>query len=151
VQNALDQDDKGWVIDGTYTNKLEDMVERQATDIICMSHSISWDLIISFIARACAGLDPPFMLYFPRLCIRTFLRLFGMKSPCSPGCGETVGEVFSLGETSIIWWCWTRHEPVRLQEATKYTLDGERWRRIGGWGSELKCWIEDIKRMVRDA
>lgn len=35
VQKALDQDERGWIIDGNYHSKLGDFVESQATDTIC--------------------------------------------------------------------------------------------------------------------
>ena len=35
VRAALDQDQRGWVVDGNYTSKLGSMVQDEATDIIC--------------------------------------------------------------------------------------------------------------------
>ncbi|RPD78404.1 hypothetical protein L226DRAFT_531749 [Lentinus tigrinus ALCF2SS1-7] len=83
VRAALDQDPRGWIVDGNFTAKLGGMVSDSATDII-------W-------------LDPPLVLYFPRLCWRTLLRLFGAAPQCSAGCEESVREVF-LSRDSILWW-----------------------------------------------
>ncbi len=49
------------------------------------------------------GLDPPLLLYFPRLCWRTFLRLLGFVPPCTTGCEESLWDIFFSRE-SIIWW-----------------------------------------------
>lgn len=97
------------------------------------------------------GLDPPFMLYFPRLCYRTFLRALGYRQPCSPGCDESWSNIFTLGEKSIIWWCWTNHDSMRERTRARFGKGVEGGRRIGGWGSELNAWLEDVKKMVRDA
>lgn len=35
VQKALDQHEHGWIVDGHYDSKLGDLVESQATDVIC--------------------------------------------------------------------------------------------------------------------
>ncbi|KAH9858992.1 hypothetical protein C2E23DRAFT_899291 [Lenzites betulinus] len=76
---------RGWVADGDYTRRLGGVVSNElgATDVI-------W-------------LDPPLLLYFPRLCWRTLVRLLGWGPPCSPGCEEAVSRVFSERD-SIIWW-----------------------------------------------
>ena len=55
------------------------------------------------VAPSFAGLDPPLVLYFPRLVLRTFLRLFRLAPPCSTGCEERASEVF-FSRASIIWW-----------------------------------------------
>ena len=39
VRAAMDQDPRGWVIDGNYTSKLGTIVSDEATDIICQSSS----------------------------------------------------------------------------------------------------------------
>ncbi len=56
------------------------------------------------------GLDPPLILYFPRLVCRTFLRLFRLAPPCSLGCEETASQVFFSRE-SMIWWYVVMHTP----------------------------------------
>jgi adenylate kinase family enzyme len=35
VQKALDQNERGWIVDGNYHTKLGGLVESQATDTIC--------------------------------------------------------------------------------------------------------------------
>lgn len=91
------------------------------------------------------------MLYFPRLCYRTLLRLLGVQPSCAAGCEESWSDVFTIGEKSIIWWCWTRHDIVRERHVGKFAEGTEGRHRIGGWGSELSRWLEDVKGMVRDA
>lgn len=97
------------------------------------------------------GLDPPFILYFPRICYRTFTRLLRYGEPCSPGCDESWGEVFTLGEKSILWWSWTHHSPYRQRQQAEMVSERfrEKTRRLGGWGGELESWINDIQEMVR--
>jgi hypothetical protein len=108
----------------------------------------------AFISRA--GLDPPLLLYFPRLVIRTFLRLFRLRPPCAPGCQERIGDIFSK-DSSIIWWCISNHWVNRKQNQDRMQQIGlgigreaerQRMRRIGGWGSELKQWLSDVQKMV---
>lgn len=97
------------------------------------------------------GLDPPLILYFPRLCIRTFLRLFSLEPPCSPGCPESFREVF-FSKKSIIWWCLSQHWVVRKREAENYQTDGLHVggirRRLGGWGGELERWKASVREMI---
>lgn len=40
VQTTLEQNRNGWVIDGNYTGHVGDLVDREATDIICMPPSV---------------------------------------------------------------------------------------------------------------
>ena len=35
VRSALDQSDRGWVVDGNYTRRLGPFLQEEATDIIC--------------------------------------------------------------------------------------------------------------------
>lgn len=102
------------------------------------------------------GLEPPLLLYFPRLVIRTFLRLFRRRPPCAPGCEEDVGGVF-FSKESIIWWCISNHwvnrarNKKRMQEiglGIGNNVERRRMRKIGGWGSELKRWLSDVQKMV---
>ena len=104
----------------------------------------------------CAGLDPPLLLYFPRLVIRTFLRLFRLRPPCAPGCEERIGEVF-FSKESIIWWCLSNHwinrkrnqdMMQRIGLGTGREVERRRMRRIAGWGSELKRWLGDVQKMM---
>ncbi|KAI0358708.1 hypothetical protein OH77DRAFT_1208164 [Trametes cingulata] len=131
VRAALDGNPRGWIVDGNYTSKLGGIVSDEATDII-------W-------------LDPPLLLYFPRLCWRTFLRLLRLRPPCSPGCEEMAREVF-FSSNSIIWWCLSNHSTVRKRQAELYRVDGVhvggKRRRIGGWGGELAAWKRDVEAMV---
>ena len=110
------------------------------------------------------GLDPPLALYFPRLVIRTFMRLLRINQPCSPGCDERFTEVFFSRE-SIIWWCFTHHSTLRKRETEKAERDraqgatvtrdaggevvGKR-RRIGGWGAEYTAWFGAVHAMAKD-
>ena len=97
------------------------------------------------------GLDPPFALYFPRLCLRTFGRLFGLVPPCRAGCPERWSEVFA-SRKSIIWWCLTNHWPLRKREGDLLALEGlhvgGKRRRIGGWGNDLAEWKESVRMML---
>ncbi|EIW62705.1 uncharacterized protein TRAVEDRAFT_56051 [Trametes versicolor FP-101664 SS1] len=131
VRAALDQTPHGWVIDGNYTNKLGGLITDAATDII-------W-------------LDPPLLLYFPRLCWRTAIRLFRLAPPCSPGCEERAREVF-FSRDSIIWWCLSNHSVIRKRYAEPFRVDGVlaggKHRRIGGWGGELAAWKRDVQAMM---
>ena len=104
-----------------------------------------------------SGLDPPLILYLPRLIVRTFLRMFRLRPPCSPGCPEMVSEVF-FSKESIIWWCITQHRPVRARERARMAaigfgvgrnVEGQKMRRIGGWGGELRAWFVDVRRMLQ--
>lgn len=98
------------------------------------------------------GLDPPFVLYFSRLVIRTFLRLLGLAPPCSPGCEERWGEVFSVGKQSIVWWCWTNHTPVKKKctsEMQESGDEGGKWVRLGGWGGEVDAWIKRVESFAK--
>lgn len=48
----------------------------------------SYELILTPLFYHVKGLDPPLLLYFPPLVIRTFLRLFRLRPPCAPGFEE---------------------------------------------------------------
>ena len=100
-----------------------------------------------------SGLDPPLLLYLPRLVIRTFLRLF---LRLRPGCVERFGEIF-FPKDSIIWWCLSNHWITRKRNQDMMQQIGlgigrdverRRMRRIGGWGSELKQWLSNVQKMV---
>ncbi|KAJ7696200.1 hypothetical protein B0H17DRAFT_1053914 [Mycena rosella] len=103
VLEALANAPNGWVVDGSYSGKIGSLVQDISTDVI-------W-------------LDPPLALYLPRLIFRTFLRLFRLSPPCSPGCPERVSEVF-LSKESIVWWCITQHRPVREREGARMAQIG---------------------------
>ncbi|KAJ7176168.1 hypothetical protein C8R43DRAFT_1093948 [Mycena crocata] len=85
-------------------------------------------------------LDPPLVLYFPRIVIRTFLRLFGLAEVCSPGCCERFQYVFFSRESMILW-CLTHHGLVRRREGARMPqiglgvgmdVEGQKMRRLGG-------------------
>ncbi|EDR15513.1 uncharacterized protein LACBIDRAFT_301968 [Laccaria bicolor S238N-H82] len=136
IRAALGQCERGWVVDGEYTRQGGLVAQAQATDVI-------W-------------VDPPLLLYFPRIIIRTLLRLFNIGDPCSPGCGETIQSVF-FSSDSILWWCLSNHWANRRKNIARMAkiglvegtdIERRRMRRIGGWGSELKRWIGEVERLV---
>ena len=137
----------GWIIDGSYVSKIGNVVKDSATDIICESTDSLRDILTCLL-----GLDPPFILYFPRVCYRSFSRLVGYGQPCSQGCGETWSDVFSLGEKSILWWSWTHHDPCRRRQQAEMMSEGfrDKTRRLGGWGGELENWIKDVQETIRN-
>ncbi|KAI3603938.1 adenylate kinase [Moniliophthora roreri] len=127
----------GWIIDGEYTRRGGSIVSEHATDVI-------W-------------LDPPLLLYFPRIVIRTFLRLFRLRAPCSPGCPERFREVF-FSKDSILWWCLSQHWANARKWRAQMAIIGlgvgaappeqQKLRRIGGWGGQLKAWLQDVKELA---
>ncbi|KAF8338452.1 hypothetical protein F5887DRAFT_1137453 [Amanita rubescens] len=132
VREAMDRNGRGWIVDGDYSKILGTQVSEEATDII-------W-------------LDPPLLLYFPRLFLRSIARMFGLVAPCSPECLETVRECF-FSRKSILLWCLTHHWVVRKSSEKlikDYGIgvgrrsDEQKMRRMGGWGSELRTWFEDV-------
>ncbi|KAJ7056725.1 hypothetical protein C8F01DRAFT_359277 [Mycena amicta] len=136
VEKALAAASNGWVVDGNYGRRIGDIVELQSTDEI-------W-------------LDPPLLLYLPRIIVRTFARLFRLAKPCSPGCEETFDVFFS--RENMIWWCITRHGLVRRREARRFEkiglgvgtkADGQKMRRIGGWGADLRDWLKNVRHMLQ--
>ncbi|KAJ7456090.1 hypothetical protein FB451DRAFT_1276980 [Mycena latifolia] len=133
VSEALANAPNGWVADGNYSGNLLD----SSTDRI-------W-------------LDPPLILYFPRIVIRTILRLLRLRAPCSPGCPEMLSEVL-FSKESIVWWCITHHSIVRKREGARKAeigigvgsnVERQKMRRLGGWGGELRAWLADVKRMLQ--
>ncbi|KAJ6532894.1 hypothetical protein DFH09DRAFT_1181821 [Mycena vulgaris] len=137
VLEALASAPNGWVVDGNYSARVGSIVQDSSTDVI-------W-------------LDPPLILYLPRIIIRTVLRLLRLRAPCSPGCPEMLSEVL-FSKESIIWWCITQHGPVRKREGARMSeigigvgtnIEGQKMRRIGGWGRELREWFAEVKRMLQ--
>ncbi|KAJ7224015.1 hypothetical protein B0H12DRAFT_1213046 [Mycena haematopus] len=118
----------GWVVDGNYGRRIGTIVEDNSTDEI-------W-------------LDPPLALYLPRLIWRTFLRLLRLEAPCSPGCYETISNVF-FSKESIVWWCITWHRIVRERETARMARIGLGIGTLGGWGRELREWFGDVERMLQ--
>ncbi|KAJ7111127.1 hypothetical protein C8R43DRAFT_1041572 [Mycena crocata] len=136
LRAVLDGASDGWVVDGNYGKRIGSIVETRATDII-------W-------------LDPPLILYFPRIFIRTVLGLLGLRPPCSPGCPERFLQTFFSRE-SILWYCITYHFRVRRREQERMKRFGvetgsdvgqRKMRRLGGWGGEAREWMEGIRRLV---
>ncbi|EJD50596.1 hypothetical protein AURDEDRAFT_160495 [Auricularia subglabra TFB-10046 SS5] len=121
-----------WVMDGDAPVRAGSLPADTATDII-------W-------------LDPPFVLYFPRVFWRTIGRLLGWAEQCAPGCNETWRSVFWDRE-SILLWVITQHRPTRTRCAAGLVADsvelGGKWRRLGGWGSEAKRWFEQVDELAK--
>lgn len=100
------------------------------------------------------GLDPPFMLYFPRLCGRTVLRILSLRPPCAPGCRETLPRVLKRG--GMLWWCFTHHHFNRTFEEDRIRkwglhVDGRKVKQISGWGRDLRQWKRAVERMIFSA
>ena len=157
LERALAEAPHGWVVDGNYTRRVGPIVDDSSTDTICAPASSL--LRPAYIADdACVpGLDPPLVLYLPRLVLRTVLRMLRLQEPCSPGCPEMLSEVL-FSKESIVWWCITHHRPVRERERARMAkiglgigsnVAGRKMRRIGGWGGELRAWLDDVKRMLQ--
>ncbi|KAF9002259.1 AAA domain-containing protein [Cyathus striatus] len=133
---ALDACKNGWVVDGNYERRIGPILQASVTDII-------W-------------LDPPLALYLPRIILRTVLGILRLEPPCSPGCPETFSKAF-FSKDSIIWWCITDHGLVRRRNTEKMKIVGlgvgsdtsrQIMRRIGGWGSTLRRWMQDVTDMI---
>ncbi|KAF7377279.1 hypothetical protein MSAN_00148200 [Mycena sanguinolenta] len=131
VEQRLADCPNGWVVDGNYTRRISTIIDDNSTDVI-------W-------------LDPPLALTLPRVIWRTFLRMLRLKAPCSPGCNERLSEVL-FSKESIVWWCITHDTLVRERETARMAriglgigsdVEGQKMRRIGGWGKELRVWFDD--------
>lgn len=105
------------------------------------------------------GLDPPLVLYFPRIFIRTMRRYLGWEEPCSPGCGEDDLKGIFFSSNSILWWCISHHGVVRHRCSEMMSrigigigidVRGRRMRRIGGWGGEFKSWWRGVELLARE-
>ncbi|KAF7973275.1 hypothetical protein HWV62_15717 [Athelia sp. TMB] len=119
----------GWVIDGDYRYAMDDLVSGAATDII-------W-------------LDPPLVLYFPRLLLRTARRLLGRAPPCAPGCAESWAQC--LSRAGVLWWCLSQHGVVRARYRALLengSGGGGTVRRLGGWGGALGAWRAAVGALV---
>ena len=118
-------------------------IAKYIPPIYLMSPTLNFSLL---------GLDPPLVLYFPRVCLRTLLRLLRVVPPCSPGCEESFREVF-FSSDSILWWCLSNHGKLKKRETAEYRVDnvwvGGKRRRFGGWGGELKLWLAEVESMDR--
>lgn len=157
-----EHDAGGWVMDGNYLSALGDTdTFAAATDVICMYAQCTAPAF-----RACSfhfrrarppylhvrlpGLDPPFVLYFPRLLWRTFARLCRFGTPCAPGCDEDWREVF-FSRNSIILWCITHHSSVRRRYEGMWepVENGGKWRRLGGWGGDFQQWWNGVELIAK--
>lgn len=103
------------------------------------------------------GLDPPLLLYFPRLVLRTFLRRFGIQEVCSDGCPESITKMFFSRE-SILWYCLRYHWVNKRRGSAKMAIFGlddgsnvseRKMRRIGGWGGDLNRFLSEVKEFAR--
>ncbi|TFK71048.1 hypothetical protein BDN72DRAFT_870114 [Pluteus cervinus] len=128
IQQIRDQHSE-WVIDGNYSSQEFNLVCDTSTDVI-------W-------------LDPPFVLYFYRMLARTLRRIAGVAPPCSSGCDDTLGMLFS--KNSIVLWCIAHHHIMRERGEAHLRLMGihvgGKMRRIGGWGSGLIEWLEAVRQL----
>jgi len=130
VESFVRENDS-WIIDGNFLRFVGELTFREATDIVWM--------------------DPPFALYFSRLIVRTFLRILRIAPSCSPGCDESLGDVFTWGEKSILWWSWNNHTPQREFGTSQMQGDeGRKWIRLGGWGGVVKAWLGRVETMAKD-
>jgi hypothetical protein len=150
IEAALTEAGPSWVVEGDYYEKIGNTVLEKTTDLICKSSGNSNRMTTR---NNCSGLDPPLLLYFPRLLLRTLMRLMGLQPSCSPGCEESASEAF-FSKDSIILWCLTHHQSEReknWRRMREIGLDGgsdverRRMRRIGGWGREYAEWMEQVE------
>ncbi|KAF8528493.1 hypothetical protein BU17DRAFT_80912 [Hysterangium stoloniferum] len=132
IQEFTNKNDN-WVIDGNCRRTVGDITFSLATTIVWM--------------------DPPFILYFPRLILRTLSRLFGWTPLCSPGCGENLGSILTMGEESILWFAWTQHLPLRAfytrRMQTDEALPKGKWVKLEGWGSVSREWLSKIESISK--
>ncbi|KAG8722976.1 hypothetical protein FRC09_005266 [Ceratobasidium sp. 395] len=143
VQAFMDEHPEGWIIDGNSLSHIGTMAIDAATDVLCKNNMIK-------------GLDPPLILNFWRLLLRTIPRIFrGNAESCAPGCQETIRNVF-FDKESILLWCLKRHSVARTRYGPRWEKEraerGEgRWRRFSGWGSDMRNWLESLRASVKSA
>ncbi|KAJ7479528.1 hypothetical protein FB451DRAFT_1350876 [Mycena latifolia] len=144
VEHALADAPHGWVIDGNYGRRIGTVVEDSATDVVC---ACLWR----------PEIDPPLALYFPRIVLCTFLRMLGRAEPCNLGCPERWRDVFFSRESMIVW-CLTHHALVRRRDGARMAriglregqrVEGQKMRRMGEWGGELRAWMRDVREMMQ--
>jgi len=97
------------------------------------------------------------VLSFPRLALRTVLRMFFLAEPCSPGSVESIRLTFFSPE-SVLWYALTNHSPKRRHFEAQMLVVGVRidscgavagkMRRIGGWGGELRTWYAEVEQVL---
>ncbi|KAH8926476.1 hypothetical protein BT69DRAFT_979629 [Atractiella rhizophila] len=134
VLEVTRKSERGWIVDGNYQARIGTVLEDESTDVI-------W-------------LDPPLLLYFPRILMRTLRRILRITPPCKEGCTESIPMVL-FSSRSILYWSFARHWEVRKTEGDKLMLDGVevggKRRRIGGWGAEYRAWMHEVERIQRVA
>ncbi|KAF8609938.1 hypothetical protein BDV93DRAFT_517163, partial [Ceratobasidium sp. AG-I] len=133
VKTFLDSHPDGWIVDGNYLRKMGPIAQDAATDVL-------W-------------LDPPLILTFWRVLVRTFRRLFLGEQPCAVGCNENITETLG-SRKSILLWCLTQHNVIRRDYTAKWdseSAEGGRgkWRRFGGWGSSLSEWVDCLSSSIK--
>ncbi|KAF3936662.1 hypothetical protein ABW19_dt0208311 [Dactylella cylindrospora] len=112
----------------------------------------------SFVAERrtdCIWLDPPLLLYLPRLILRCFLRVLRLEPQCAPGCNESLIAMLQFNDQSIVYWCVTHHGYCReygekLLKEDGAVENGGKVRRICGWGGELRRWVGEVEDMVKE-
>ncbi|CAE6469701.1 unnamed protein product [Rhizoctonia solani] len=125
VQTFIESNPSGWIVDGNYIRMIGPIVQDAATDVL-------W-------------LDPPLVVNFWRVLRRTFSRLFLGEPSCAPGCPEDIRE--TLSKKSILLYALSQHSICRAQfrpiwEKASAEAGKGKWRRFGGWGGDLRRWLE---------
>ncbi|KAF9034060.1 AAA domain-containing protein [Panaeolus papilionaceus] len=136
LRRKMAESPNGWIADGDYLRKGSQIAFDDATDVI-------W-------------LDPPLLLYFPRIIIRTLRRLLHLDPPCCEGCPETVSEAFFSRKSILLWslsghWSNRRINAEKMQEydvSNGSRIESRKMRRIGGWGGDLRTWMASVKRLL---
>lgn len=100
--------------------------------------------------RQRVGLDPPFVLSFFRLFVRTVRRILFLDPPTQEGCRETWSTAFLSPADSIFLYTVRARRGVHdVYSRAMAEENCGRWTRLGGWGSELASWIGRVKEMKR--
>jgi adenylate kinase family enzyme len=149
VKTFLDSYSGGWIVDGNYVRMIGPVILNTATDVLCKYYH---QTIGEGINNILIGLDPPLIVNFWRILRRTFGRLFLGESPCAAGCDEHIGETLG-SRKSILLWCLTQHSVCRAEFTVIWNRESAeegrgKWRRFGGWGSDLKRWLDWLKDSV---
>jgi adenylate kinase family enzyme len=97
---------EGWVIDGNYSSRVQDLVWGAADTVV-------W-------------LDLPRSVVMPRLLLRTMRRM-ATREELWNGNRERWSNLFSLNpERNILVWSWTHHGPARARNAAALSAKAER-------------------------
>lgn len=149
VQSFMDEN-RSWIIDGDY-EPVAHLVRPAATSILC-----TMILLISLTQSTQStpqGLDPPFVLLFPRLILRTFLQTIGVVPPCSPGCNDNLVDLIFWEGKSVVLWCWTHHTPFQKAHSSAMQVAGDdqggKWIRISGWVGSVNAWLKDVESFAK--